>query len=55
MVQDVVPFLAGGNLNKLAQEERSPLGDGGQFANVFGLALQAVDLRTRNTVNNSTQ
>lgn len=49
MVQDVVPFLAGGDLDKLAQEERSALGDGGQFAYVLGLALQAVDLPTQET------
>lgn len=50
MVQDVVPFLAGGDLNELAQEERGALGDGGQFANVLGLALEAVDLPTQKTI-----
>lgn len=44
MVQDVVPFLAGSNLNKLPQEERCSLGNGGQFGDVLGLAFQAVDL-----------
>lgn len=54
MVQDVVPFLAGGDLDELAQEERSALGDGGQLADVLGLALQAVDLRrTKHVVNDS--
>lgn len=54
MVQDVVPLLAGGDLDELAQEERSALGDGGQLADVLGLALQAVDLqRTKHVVNDS--
>lgn len=44
MVQDVVPLLAGSNLNKLPQEERCSLGNGGQFAYVLGLAFQAVNL-----------
>lgn len=58
MVQDVVPFLAGSDLDKLAQEERGALGDGGQFADVLGLALEAVDLpaqetRTRHIMNDT--
>lgn len=44
VVQDVVPLLAGSNLNKLSQEEGCSLGNGGQFADVLGLAFQAVDL-----------
>lgn len=44
VVQDVVPFFAGSNLNKLPQEERCSLGNGGQFGDVLGLAFQAVDL-----------
>lgn len=44
MVQDVVPFLAGSNLNKLPEEERCSLGNGGQLGDVLGLAFQAVDL-----------
>lgn len=49
VVQDVVPFLASGDLDKLAQEERCALGDGGQFADVLGLALEAVNLPTQET------
>lgn len=49
MIQDVVPLLSGGDLDKLAQEQRCSLGDGGQLRDVFGLPLQAVDLRRGNT------
>lgn len=44
MIQDVVPFLASSNLNELSQEQRCTLGNGSQFCDVLGLALQAVDL-----------
>lgn len=47
VVQDVVPLLAGGDLDELAQEEGGALGDGGQLADVLGLALQTVDLQTQ--------
>lgn len=35
MIQDVVPLLAGSNLNKLSQEKWRSLGNGGQFCNVL--------------------
>lgn len=44
MVQDVVPLLACGDLNELAQEERCTLGDGGELGDVLGLPLQAAKL-----------
>lgn len=44
MIQDVVPLLPGSDFDKLSQEKRRPLGDGGQLCDVFGLPLQAVDL-----------
>lgn len=44
MIQDVVPLLTSSNLDKLSQEKRRSLGNGGQFCNVLRLTLQAVDL-----------
>lgn len=44
MIQNVISFLAGSNLNKFSQEKWCSLGNGSQFCDVFGLALQAVDL-----------
>lgn len=35
MIQDVVPLLAGSNLNKLSQEKWRSLGNGSQFCNVL--------------------
>lgn len=45
MIQNVVPLLSGSDFNKFSQEKRRSLGDGGQLCDVFGLPLQAVDLR----------
>lgn len=45
MVQNVVPLLSGSDFNKFSQEKRRSLGDGGELRDVFGLALQAVDLQ----------
>lgn len=39
MIQDVIPLLASGDLDELAQEERSALGDGRQLVEVLGLAV----------------
>lgn len=44
MVQDVIPLLAGCNLNEFSQEKWGALGNGRQFCDVFRLPLQAVDL-----------
>lgn len=44
MIQDVVPLLAGSDLDKLSQEKRCSLGNGSQFCDVLRLAFQAVDL-----------
>lgn len=44
MIQNVVPLLPGSDFDKLSQEKRRSLGDGGQLCDVFGLPLQAVDL-----------
>lgn len=47
MIQNVVPLLPGSDFDKLSQEKRRSLGDGGQLCDVFGLPLQAVDLHRR--------
>lgn len=46
MIQNVVPLLASGNLDKFSQEKWSSLGNGHQLGDVLGLALQAVHLQT---------
>lgn len=54
MIQDVVPLLAGSNLDELPQEKWCSLGDGGQFCDVLRLAFQAVDLhKQRDTLRNT--
>lgn len=44
MIQDVVPFLAGGYLDELSQKERCTLGNGEQFVVFFRLPIRGVDL-----------
>lgn len=44
VVQDIVPLLPSSDLNELAQEERSTLGNGRELSCVLRLTLQAANL-----------